>query len=473
MPVRRAELVVLAPPELPVYFQERHGEKLERSDVTRADGLRELRWVAKDLPRPPQESAMPRRDELAPVVVVSTFKDWDAFAHWWWSFIEKDFVSSPAMKAKVTELTAGKTTELEKVAAIERFVAQEVRYNAWPFGTHGYQPFSAATIFERRFGDCKDKSILLRQMLGEIGVNAVPVLINAEYERAKEPLDAAMVGLFNHCIAYVTPTAERPGYYLDATADHNPIDYLRTDDQGARVLHVTDKGGEVHDIPYAPPAENSLRRRWEVDLRADGTGTVSLHDDSNGDYAVRLRYRYGGQQGDLPHDLSDDLSRSFDNVHVLEAKTSDLEDVGQPVALDARFEASSLWTAEGAARSLRLGFDDLGLDQIATEPPDQRHFDVVLDRPYALDTTVVWKLPAATKVLELPPDVDLSAPGLLTYTQRAKQVEGRLEVHRHFELLTRRVAPADYASFREALQQVRQADQRRLRIAVTPSAEGH
>ena len=116
-----------------------------------------------------------------------------------------------------------KATEAEKVEAIARFVGQEVRYNAWPFGTHGYEPFSAATIFERRFGDCKDKSILLRQMLAEIGVEAVPVLIRAEYARAEEPLDAALVEHFNHCIAYVQPTAERPGYYLDATADRNPV----------------------------------------------------------------------------------------------------------------------------------------------------------------------------------------------------------------------------------------------------------
>ena len=66
------------------------------------------------------------------------------------------------------------------MGAIARFVGQEIRYNSWPFGTHGYEPFSAATIFERRFGDCKDKSILMRQMLKEIGVEAVPVLINAE-----------------------------------------------------------------------------------------------------------------------------------------------------------------------------------------------------------------------------------------------------------------------------------------------------
>jgi len=472
LPVRQAELVVLAPPELPVYFKERRAEKLERAESTDARGLRELRWVARDIGRPSMESSMPGRAELAPVVDVTTFADWDAFARWWWAFIEKEFVTTPAMKDKVAELTAGLSTEAEKVEAIARFVGQEIRYNSWPFGTHGYEPFSAATIFERRFGDCKDKSILMKQMLKEIGVDAVPVLINAEYARAEEPLDAAMVGLFNHCIAYVTPTAERPGYYLDGTADRNPIDYIRADDQGARVLHVTQQGGEIHQIPYAPPAENTLRRRWDVALDADGGGTVTLTDDSNGYFGVRLRYRYGGEQGDLKHELADDLSRDFGAVAVQEASTSDLNDIRQPARLATRFEARGLWTAEGASRALRLGFDDLGLESMATEPAEDRTFDVVLDRPFAHDTSVLWRLPEGARVLELPPDVDLSAPGLLSYRQRARAVPEGIEVQRHFELLVRRIPVADYAGFREAVQQVRQAEERSLRIAPPPTGEG-
>lgn len=472
LPVRSAELVVLAPPELPVYFTERRGEVLERSESTDARGLRELRWRVADLPRPPLESSMPGRSELAPLVDVTTFPDWGAFARWWWAFIEKEFVTTPAMREKVAELTAGLATEGEKVEAIARFVGQEIRYNSWPFGTHGYEPFSAATIFERRFGDCKDKSILMKQMLAEIGVDAVPVLINAEYARAEEPLEAAMVGLFNHCIAYVTPTAGREGYYLDATADRNPVDYLRADDQGARVLHVTPEGGEIHRIPYAAPEENTLRRRWDVTLDADGGGLVTLEDESNGLFGVRLRYRYGGEQGDLKHELAEDLSESFGAVQVLEAATSDLDDIRQPVQLRARFQARALWTAEGAARALRLSFDDLGLEQLATEPPDERTFDVVLDRPFAQDTTVLWRLPPGARALELPPDVDISAPGLLTYRQRTRQVEEGLEVQRHVELLARRVALADYRGFREAVQQVRQAEDRILRIAPPPAEEG-
>jgi hypothetical protein len=472
LPTRRAELVVIAPPDQPVYATERHAERLQKTVTTDDQGLTVMRWVATDLPRPAMESAMPGRSEIAPVVDVTTFKDWDAFATWWWAFIEKEFDVNQDMKDKVAELTADKTNEKEKVAAIARFVGQEIRYNSWPFGTHGYEPFNATTIFERRFGDCKDKSILMRQMLAQIGVQAVPVLIMAEHNRAEEPLSSAMVGLFNHCITYVLPTDERPGFYLDATADRNPVEYLRADDQGARVLHVTPRGAEVHDIPYAPPAENTLARNYVVELKPDGSGEVTLDDRSNGYFAVMLRYRFGGEKGDIEKNLSQMLASSFGKVDIREVKTSDLEDIEQPATLSARFGAANLWTAGGTDRALRLGFDDLGLGSVAAEPEGERRFDLVLDRPYAQDTTVLWKLPPGTKVGRLPSDVNIEWPGLLRYTLEVRAVDGGVQVHRHFELLQRRIPLADYGNFRSTLRDINLAETRTALVEPPSEPEG-
>jgi hypothetical protein len=473
VPTRRSELVVIAPADVPIHVSERRAEDLERSKSTDEEGRTVMRWVARDLPRPAMQSGMPQRSEFAPVVELTTFRDWDEFARWWWSFIEKEFVTTPAMREKVVELTAELPTEAEKVEAVARFVGQEIRYNAWPFGTHGYEPFSAATIFERRFGDCKDKSILLRQMLAEIGVEAVPVLINAEYNRAEEPLDAAMVGLFNHCIAYLPATDEREGYYLDATADHNPVDYLRADDQGARVLHVTPEGGEIHDIPYAPPEQNSLRRHYTITLDEAGRGEVVMLDESNGHYGVRMRYRYAGEQGDLETTLSRELADAFGQVDIREVEASDLEDITVPARLEARFVARNLWTPQGGMRALRLGFDDIGLNGVAAESDEQRVHDIVLDRPFAQITTVVWRLPEGAEVGQLPRDVDIEAPDLLVYRQRSRQLEpGVIEVTRHFELLRRRIAREEYAGFRKVLRDVSQAEERTVSVQPPPPGEG-
>ncbi|RKY20449.1 MAG: hypothetical protein DRQ55_07640 [Planctomycetota bacterium] len=465
-PTRRSELVVIAPPEVPLHVAARNGEALEHERSTDAEGRSVWRWVARDLPRPTIETAMPDAIELAPLVDLTTFASWEAFARWYWGFIEKEFVTNDAMRAKVAELTGGLTDERSRIEAIARFVGQEIRYNAWAFGTHGYEPFSASTIFDRRFGDCKDKSILLRQLLAEIGVEAFPVLIRAQWRRPDEPLDAAMVGHFNHCIAWLPATDERPGMYLDATADRNPIEYLRADDQGARVLHVTPDGGSLHDIPYAPPEQNRLQRRYEVTLSPGGDARVELVDVSSGHYGVVLRSRYGGQPGAVAELLSRQLAEAFGPVDVADVVTSELEDIALPARLEVQFGTAGLWTPDGELVTLPSSFDDLGLSGVATEPADGRVFELVLDRPFSQQTEVVYHLPPGARLQALPEPVQLQAEGLLSYRREVFDEGASVRVLRRFELQTRRVGLDDYDRFRQTLRAIEQAE--RLPLALLP-----
>jgi tetratricopeptide (TPR) repeat protein len=467
-PVARAELIVLAPKDVAIYSKAHNGDALEHEVGDTAEGLSAHRWVARDLKRPTPQTAMPDRIEFAPTVDVSTFESWEAFASWWWSFIEKEFVTTQAMKDKVSELTAGLDDELAKIRAIARFVGQEIRYNAWSFGTHGYEPFSAATIFERRFGDCKDKSILLRQMLAEIGVESHPVLINAEYRRPEEKLDVAMVGHFNHCIAYVPATDTRAGFYLDATADRNPIEYLRADDQGAKVLHVDEDKGAIERIDYSAARENAVRREYEVELDDQGHGAVRLVDESVGAFGVQLRHQFGGEKGDLNKRTADALAQAFGKVDIREVSTSKLEDIGAPARLETSFQATNLWARDGGGANLRLGFDDIPLLDVAREPSAEREWEIVLDRPMELSTSVAYRLPEGAQITTLPPDAQIVADGLVEYSLTTRRTPEGVVVERRFTLLERRIPTARYAEFQDALREIRSAEDRTVGLRTGP-----
>jgi cellulose synthase operon protein C len=122
---------------------------------------------------------MPSPEEFTPEVQVSSYADWDAFTTWWWNLIKDQYDVSDAMRAKLEEILEGKTTDEEKLRAIYDFVVTDVRYVAWEFGVHGYKPYRASAIFDRRFGDCKDKALLINALLSEIGLKGYPVLIRA------------------------------------------------------------------------------------------------------------------------------------------------------------------------------------------------------------------------------------------------------------------------------------------------------
>src|SRR5690606_3005881 len=112
------------------------------------------------------EPYMPWFKETVPLVSVSSFADWDEFAQWYWALVKDQHESNNDIQTLVKELTKDCKSEQDKIRKIYEYVITEIRYNdAWEFGVHGFKPYNATSIFERKFGDCKDKSTLINTML--------------------------------------------------------------------------------------------------------------------------------------------------------------------------------------------------------------------------------------------------------------------------------------------------------------------
>jgi hypothetical protein len=90
----------------------------------------------------------------------------------------------------------------ERLLAALRFVQDEIRYLAIAFGTGSYQPNDPGTVFARRFGDCKDKTILLCVILREMGIDAAPALVHTTARHTIEQYQPSP-GAFDHVVAEV------------------------------------------------------------------------------------------------------------------------------------------------------------------------------------------------------------------------------------------------------------------------------
>ena len=192
-----SELTLMVQEDIPLKTHVRKGSyEVAQLEEERSEGSRILTFRARNLLAVSGEPLMPAWREILPSIEFTTYESWDEFTGWWWNLIAQQQRSSEEMKAKVSELTEGVESDLEKIRRIYEFVANEIDYEAWEFGVHGYKPYDAPTIFSRRHGDCKDKSIVLNAMLAEVGITSYPVLIRAEEERSEEDLTLARVGQF-------------------------------------------------------------------------------------------------------------------------------------------------------------------------------------------------------------------------------------------------------------------------------------
>jgi hypothetical protein len=70
-------------------------------------------------------------------------------------------------------------------------------------------------VLTRRFGDCKDKTLLLLTLLRELGIQARPALVNTDWRQSLDALHPTP-GAFDHVIAQVH--LDGRDYWMDATS---------------------------------------------------------------------------------------------------------------------------------------------------------------------------------------------------------------------------------------------------------------
>lgn len=155
-------------------------------------------------------------------VVISSFNSWQEVSEWGADLYRVNDSDKKALRKKVEELFADRSADRFVMNAIH-FVQDDIRYLGFEGGLNGYKPHSPLTIWNQRFGDCKDKSLLLCTVLESRGIEAHPVLVNTiDGEKIREELPSIVA--FDHCIVqfkfkdkiyYVDPTISNQGGTLD------------------------------------------------------------------------------------------------------------------------------------------------------------------------------------------------------------------------------------------------------------------
>src|SRR5207245_3226925 len=88
----------------------------------------------------------------------------------------------PAVHDVVARIGAAPRESAEqRVLQALRFVQDEIRYMGVEIGVNSHMPYSPATVVKRRYGDCKDKTLLLITMLRALGISARPALVSTTY----------------------------------------------------------------------------------------------------------------------------------------------------------------------------------------------------------------------------------------------------------------------------------------------------
>lgn len=142
----------------------------------------------------------------------------------------------PQLDDVYEEVFTGNENTEEKISKLIDFVQDDIRYMGIESGIGSIKPFHPDQVVKQRFGDCKDKSLLLVWLLKNIGVEeAYPALVNTA---KRSELDKYLVSnqVFNHCI--VKFEHNDTTYWVDPTNVMQGGDYnqLYTENYGKALV---------------------------------------------------------------------------------------------------------------------------------------------------------------------------------------------------------------------------------------------
>ena len=191
-----------------------HGAKLEPR--TRKIGeYTEMVWERNDVRGLVDEGALPPWYDPWGWVQLSEYADWSEVAAWGRAlFRSATGPLTPDIRAKVTEWKAQTPDPDEQALLAVRFVQDEIRYVGLEMGEGSHRPNRPDTVFHRRFGDCKDKALLLASLLRDLGFDATPALISTT-SGAMLPKWLPTPLAFNHAVVVLKRGDRR--LWIDAT----------------------------------------------------------------------------------------------------------------------------------------------------------------------------------------------------------------------------------------------------------------
>jgi len=351
--------------------------------------------------------------------------------------------ASTRVAAIVDEIRAQGGSAREQALRALQYVQEEIRYTSIAIGRGSHEPADPDVVLERRFGDCKDKSLLLATILVGLGIDARPALVHSW--RGRTLADALPTPYaFDHVIVRAEIDGET--YWLDATA---PTRYspLAADDPADFELALVTGGHDLETIPKPAPHTRSRTIDMTFDLRngLDAPATLEMRTRFRGtladamrsaiarstpeqreaDYASYIARYYPGAQTLAPIGIEDD--RGANELEIREHYRVD-----RPFSRDAT-----------GLMSFYLHADEL-YAYANGSVSGQRRMPLGLEYPAQIRQRLVVHLPEEWQV---EPEVTVIENPAFRYRSEARYANRTLEVTYDYQALADHVPPEALAAY--------------------------
>lgn len=143
--------------------------------VSKTNGMNNYQWSLDNLPAKASDDDLPEWYHSFNGVEISDFQNWKEVREWeenvFYEALNTPFRNNEIIK----EINEKSKSKYDRVLQAIHLIQDNVRYFGFENGINGLKPHNPNDVFEQRFGDCKDKSVLLCSILKALGIESYPL----------------------------------------------------------------------------------------------------------------------------------------------------------------------------------------------------------------------------------------------------------------------------------------------------------
>lgn len=390
------------------------------------------------------EDATPAWFDNQGTVYISSFKNWQQVKQHCLELFKLRNYQRDGVN-RITDSIKKRHVNIDsQISALVDFVQLDVRYSGDESGIYSHVPRMPDYVLKNRYGDCKEKTVLLNELLKNIGIEAFPILVNTYY-RGHTHERAPGISAFNHVI-----TGFKKGfqyYFIDPTVTYQRGDYtLRIAPAYEKGILLDDDSSRVFiDIERDLTAATFITERFLI-KNDSGDAELFVETIYTGNSANRIRYMFQAmsfenfQKGNK--EFYEKYTKKIELLDTLQL--FDNKETNQIRMLE-HYKLPGFWKASDSSKTAFRQFAPFALTS-NLKLPEARTRKTPLEVTYPLNytQTIIVINPAGWNIAEKRISEN---NGFFDYNHLIKVKEDRLILNYTYEAKTEYIEPYDYNSY--------------------------
>lgn len=386
---------------------------------------------------------------------VTVLPNLEGLYNWYYTLVKDvNAEEDSSLKAITTKITADIEGRDEKARTIFNWVQDNIKYVAFEDGMGGFIPRPASKVCRNRYGDCKDMSSIITDMMKYAGIEANITWIGSD-ELPYDYTEIATPVVDNHMIASYR-NEKNEVVILDAVGTYTPYGYPTEFIQGKQALISKGENNyEVYRVPVVPKEMNAESDFLSMSLNLEtdkliGNGKITAAGYPKFNYVYRLSNMTDPEeQRDFVESY---LEKGNNKFKVNDAEFLGLKNRDTILAINYEFTLEDYCKTVGDETFINMNLDkDFSGSKLDIE--ERKGISLKFDHKIDDTKVVELNLPKNSKVTYIPNNVNFSNDSF-GFSIKYKEVGGKIVMTKKLYINTLLVKEKSFEDWNEMIKQL-------------------